>query len=97
MLKIILLFSKFRQELSLVWVMLRDSRTPLMAKILSVVAAIYVLSPIDLVTDFLPILGWLDDGIIAWLLIKWAKNLLPQELLDALKAKSGPSNSNESK
>ena len=87
MFKLGLLFTQFRKELLLMWALLRDGRTPLSAKLVAIAAALYVLSPVDLITDFLPILGWVDDGIVAFLLFKLAQRLLPADLLAALKAK----------
>lgn len=92
MFKLSLLFTKFRKELLLMWALLRDARTPASAKLVAILAALYVISPVDLITDFLPILGWLDDGIVAYLLFKLAQRLLPADLLTALKAKLDANN-----
>jgi uncharacterized membrane protein YkvA (DUF1232 family) len=92
MFKLGLLWAKFRKELILAWAILRDARTPATAKLATIAAILYVLSPIDLVPDFIPILGWLDDGIVAILLLKLAQRLLPVELLHALKAKMSHQN-----
>lgn len=78
-----------RKELALAWALLRDPRAPLGAKTAVLVAALYLLSPIDLVTDALPILGWLDDGVVVILLLKLASRLLPPELAAALRMKVG--------
>lgn len=82
-----LLLSKFRRELLLMWHLLRDARTPKGAKLVALAAALYIISPIDLISDFLPVLGWLDDGMVALVLFKWAQRLLPEDLLAALQAK----------
>jgi uncharacterized membrane protein YkvA (DUF1232 family) len=87
MFKLGLLLTKFRKELLLVWAMLRDSRTPASAKLVALLAALYVISPFDLVPDVIPLLGWLDDGIVALMLFKFAQRLLPADLLASLKAK----------
>lgn len=79
----------FRKELLLVWAMLRDARTPPAAKLAAVAAILYVVSPIDLVSDFIPILGWVDDGVIAYLLLQAAYKFLPAELHAALRDKVG--------
>jgi uncharacterized membrane protein YkvA (DUF1232 family) len=79
------LLARFRRELRLVWAMLRDVRTPVLAKLTAVLAVLYVLSPADLVPDVLPILGWLDDGLVAYWLFKLAQHFLPEPLLAALK------------
>ena len=44
----------------------RDPRTPWYAKGVALAVAVYALSPIDLIPDFIPILGYLDDLIIVW-------------------------------
>jgi uncharacterized membrane protein YkvA (DUF1232 family) len=87
MFKLGLLWARFRKELLLAWAILRDVRTPALAKWVTIAAIVYVISPIDVVTDFIPILGWIDDGIVAMLLLKLAQRLLPADFLDALKAK----------
>lgn len=82
-----LLLSKFRRELMLMWHLVRDARTPVGAKLVALAAALYIISPIDLVSDFLPVLGSLDDGVVALILMKVAQGLLPPDLLAAMKAK----------
>ncbi|MET4576277.1 YkvA family protein [Ottowia thiooxydans] len=77
----------FRKELLLAWAMLRDPRAPMAAKVTAVLALVYVISPIDLVSDFIPILGWLDDGLIAYLLLQAAFKFLPADLHTALRSK----------
>ena len=84
--KLGLLWAKFRKELILAWAILRDVRTPASAKLATIAAVLYVISPIDLVPDFIPILGWIDDGLVAILLLKLAQKLLPVDLLASLKA-----------
>lgn len=75
-----------RKELALVWAMLRDPRAPKTAKLTAILALLYVLSPVDLVSDFIPVLGWLDDGVIAMLLVQMAMRFLPPDVHAALKA-----------
>jgi len=74
-----------RKELALAWAMLRDARTPAGAKLAILAAGLYVLSPVDLVSDLVPVLGWIDDGVVAALLLRLATRLLPVELHAALK------------
>jgi uncharacterized membrane protein YkvA (DUF1232 family) len=82
-----LLLTRFRKELLLAWSILRDARTPTSAKLATLAAVLYVLSPVDVLPDLIPVLGWLDDGILAVLLLKLAQRLLPGDLLASLKAK----------
>jgi uncharacterized membrane protein YkvA (DUF1232 family) len=59
----------------------RDPRVPLYAKIVAVAVAAYALSPIDLIPDFIPVLGYLDDLLIVPLGILLAVRLIPAELM----------------
>ena len=77
----------FRKELLLAWAVLHDPRTPNAAKLTTVLAILYVISPVDLVSDFIPILGWVDDGLIAYFLLQLAFKFLPPDLLAALRSK----------
>ena len=83
------LFTMFRKELLLAWAVLRDPRAPKSAKLVIVLAGLYVISPIDLVSDFIPVLGWLDDGLIAYLLLQLAFKFLPSDVLASLEAMVG--------
>ena len=79
------LLTMFRKELLLAWAVLRDPRAPRAAKLATVLAALYVVSPIDFIPDAIPVLGWLDDGLIGYLLLQLAFKLLPEELLSSLR------------
>ena len=83
------LFTMFRKELLLAWALLRDPRAPKSVKAVIVLAGLYVISPVDFVPDFIPILGWLDDGLIAYLLLQLAFKFLPADLLASLEAMVG--------
>lgn len=84
--KLGVLWFKFKTEILMVWAMLRNPAAPMAAKITAILAAVYIISPVDLVSDFIPILGWLDDGVIAYVLIKLAFKFLPKDMHDSLKA-----------
>ncbi|QNP47900.1 YkvA family protein [Diaphorobacter aerolatus] len=81
------LFTMFRKEIMLAWAVLRDPRAPNAAKLVTVLAALYVVSPVDFVSDFIPVLGWLDDGLIAYFLLQVAFKFLPADLLDTLRSR----------
>ena len=83
------LFTMFRKELLMAWALLRDPRAPKSAKAVIVLAGLYVISPVDFVPDFIPILGWLDDGLIAYLLMQLAFKFLPSDFLASLEAMVG--------
>ena len=83
------LFTLFRKELLLAWALLRDPLAPMSAKAVIVLAGLYVISPVDLVPDLIPVLGWLDDGLIAYLLLQLAFKFLPADLLASLESVVG--------
>jgi len=56
--------------------------TPLLAKLVIGLTVGYMMSPIDLIPDFIPVLGLLDDLIIVPLLIMWSINLIPKNILE---------------
>ncbi|WP_448658058.1 YkvA family protein [Sphingomonas sp. CJ99] len=55
---------RIRVEAHAVWLAARDPRTPLAARLLGLFIAAYALSPIDLIPDFLPFIGLLDEAIL---------------------------------
>lgn len=57
-----------------------DAATPRVAKYLIVGAIAYLLSPIDLIPDFIPVLGYLDDLVIVPLMIWLALLMIPGEV-----------------
>ena len=86
--KFAILLLRLQNELRFAWALLRDSRSPLAAKAAVIAAVLYVLCPIDLIPDWIPVLGWLDDALVAALLLKLAAHLLPQPLRDTLRAEA---------
>lgn len=67
------------------WLAARDPRVPQLAKIVAMVVAAYALSPIDLIPDFIPVLGYLDDLLIVPLGILVAIRLIPSTTLTELR------------
>jgi uncharacterized membrane protein YkvA (DUF1232 family) len=76
----------FRREIAVYQRVRRHPRTPTMAKVLIGAAIAYALSPIDLIPDFIPVLGHLDDVIIVPLLVVAALKLVPQDVLEECRA-----------
>ena len=66
----------------------RDPRVSWYAKVIAVAVAAYALSPIDLIPDFVPILGYLDDLIILPLGIWLVLSLIPKEIMVEYRAKA---------
>lgn len=67
------------------WLAARDPRMPWYAKAVAVFVASYALSPIDLIPDFIPILGYLDDLLIVPLGIALAVRLVPAQVMTELR------------
>ena len=82
------LWWQFRREARMVWAMLRNPATPFAAKAAAILALLYLVLPLDLIPDAIPILGWLDDGIVLLLLLKLAYRLLPPALYTQLRARA---------
>ncbi|MEP7287250.1 MAG: YkvA family protein [Chloroflexota bacterium] len=59
----------------------RDPRTPILAKVFTACVVAYAFSPIDLIPDFIPVLGYLDDLIIVPIGIAIALKLIPGEVI----------------
>lgn len=70
------------------WIAARDSRTPLLAKFTAGLVAAYGLSPIDLIPDFIPVLGYLDDLLIVPLGVALAVRLIPSLLMAEYRQKA---------
>jgi len=70
-----------RRDVHALYLAAQDPRVPWIAKVLASAVAAYALSPIDLIPDFIPVLGHLDDLIIVPLGIVLAVRLIPPELM----------------
>lgn len=72
---------QLKLELAVYRLLLKHPRTPLLAKLLLALAIGYLLLPFDLIPDFIPVLGQLDELIIIPLLVYLAVLLIPNSLL----------------
>jgi len=74
-----------KRQLVMLHLAYKDNRTPWFAKVLIFVIIAYALSPIDLIPDFIPIIGYLDDLILLPIGIYFTLKLIPEEVkLEAL-------------
>ena len=69
---------QFRNELIVLWRAFIAPGTPLWLKALMLLVPLYLISPVDIIPDVIPILGWVDDLVIVPLLVTWLVSLLPQ-------------------
>ena len=77
-----------KRDVVALWIAARSPRTPMAAKIVAGAVAAYALSPIDLIPDFIPILGYLDDIVIVPLGIALAVRLIPPALMAEFRAEA---------
>ncbi|MBL0610046.1 DUF1232 domain-containing protein [Aeromonas jandaei] len=72
---------RIKMDIHAVWLAARDPRTPWFVRVLAMAIAAYAISPIDLIPDFIPIIGYLDDLLIVPLGIMLIVRLIPPEVL----------------
>jgi uncharacterized membrane protein YkvA (DUF1232 family) len=78
---------KLKNELKVYNLVLKDPRTPKSAKLLLWIAVGYALLPFDIIPDFIPVLGQLDDLIIVPALVIIALKLVPKDVVENCRAK----------
>ena len=79
---------ELKAQLLTLWFARSHPDTPWYAKALAVLVAAYAFSPIDLIPDFIPVIGYLDDLIIVPLGIWLALRLIPRHVLDESRRKA---------
>lgn len=79
---------KLKTDIPAVFLALKDRKTPLIAKITAGITVAYALSPIDLIPDFIPVLGYLDDVILLPALIALTIKLIPKNVWTECQKKS---------
>jgi uncharacterized membrane protein YkvA (DUF1232 family) len=79
---------RIKRDAVMLWFARRHPDTPLFAKALCFFAVAYALSPIDLIPDFIPVLGYIDDALILPAIIWLAVRLLPTHVIEACRAQA---------
>jgi uncharacterized membrane protein YkvA (DUF1232 family) len=77
---------RLKRDVFALWIAARDPRVPWYAKVVAGCVATCALSPIDLIPDFIPVVGYLDDIIIVPLGIILAAKLVPSDLMVEFRA-----------
>ena len=72
-----------KQDAVMLWFAYRHPLTPVMVKIISALAVAYALSPIDLIPDFIPVIGYLDELILLPCMVWLAMKLIPTDVKNA--------------
>ena len=73
---------QLKADIPALFLALKDKNTPLFAKIFAGITVAYALSPIDLIPDFIPILGYLDDVLLLPLLVSLTIKFIPGEIFE---------------
>ena len=71
---------KLKRQIWALFLAWKDPETPLLARVVIAIAVAYAISPVDLIPDFIPVLGYMDDLVILPLLIGLAVKLIPPEV-----------------
>ena len=79
---------QLKRDIPAVFLTLKHKETPIIAKILAGITVAYALSPIDLIPDFIPVLGMLDDVILLPALIALTVKLIPPKVFEECRKKS---------
>lgn len=74
---------QLKTDVPAVFLALKDKRTPWYAKLFAALTVAYALSPIDLIPDFIPVIGYLDDLLILPLLVALTVKFIPGEVFAA--------------
>ena len=77
-----------KREAVALWFAYKHPGTPILAKILCIVVVGYALSPIDLIPDFIPVLGYLDDALLLPALIWLAIRVIPDDVFQACRLRA---------
>lgn len=77
-----------KTDVPAVFLALKDKRTPVLAKIFAALTVAYALSPVDLVPDFIPVLGYLDDVILLPALVALTVRFIPKEIMESCREKA---------
>ena len=79
---------RIKRDTYALYLVVRDPRTPWYAKVVAACVVAYAFSPIDLIPDFIPVLGYLDDVIVVPLGIVLALKLIPAEVMAECRARA---------
>ena len=74
--------SSLKKDVPAVFLALKAKETPVLAKVVAFLTVAYALSPVDLVPDFIPVLGYLDDLLILPALVALTVKLIPKDVFE---------------
>lgn len=80
--------NKLKNDVPTLFLSLKDKETPILAKVLACITVAYALSPIDLIPDFIPVLGYIDDVILLPMLLVVTIQFIPENVLERCRKQS---------
>ncbi len=79
---------QLKQDVLVLWFAIRSPNTPTIPKILAFLAVAYAFSPIDLIPDFIPILGYVDDVILIPIMVFLILKMIPNSVLQTARVEA---------
>lgn len=79
---------RLKSDIPALFLALKDKKTPWYAKVFAAITVAYALSPIDLVPDFIPVLGYLDDVILLPALVALTVKFIPKDVFEQCRAQA---------
>lgn len=79
--KIKILAKELKRNVLVLWFAIRNNQTPLFAKVMAFFTVAYAFSPIDLIPDFIPVLGYLDELVLIPIFVWITLRLIPESVL----------------
>lgn len=73
---------EIKNDLMIIYYAYHNPKVKLLPKVIILICIVYALSPVDMIPDFIPVLGYLDDLIIIPMLIALAIRLIPEDAMD---------------
>ena len=80
---------RLKREIKVYQLALKHPRTPRLAKTLLGLAVGYALLPFDIIPDFIPVIGYLDDAVIIPLFVVTALKMIPKEVIEECRTQAG--------
>lgn len=80
---------RLKEEVHVLYLALRDPRTPWPARLVALLVVAYVFSPVDLIPDFIPVVGYLDDMVLVPLGVALAFRIIPPAVIAEARLRAG--------
>lgn len=88
MLKLGKTISRFNTETYALYLAVRNPGTPMLPKLIALLALVYLFVPVDIVPDIIPLAGWVDDILIDYLLFNTSAKLIPPDIMENCRAEA---------